>query len=327
MQDRLGRMALTQLTGAGDSEGEVTGCFYDPIKLTLNGNRYTFDFTDVLPMRDMAGRHEDGVLGNSALLKRPLIISFSGGYLQNISKLNARALEGYTRLEARFVNGLIHVKASLMVDKETCVEGWWLFDTGCGPALLLTSETASRIRLEGRPQARYRNQSGGVGGATSDVRIRAQRLSMGGDTLGNVVVSCYENQSGALSSSEYVGVLGCPVLSHYDFILDRAHGAVYLRRVSDHRDHTVCSTRHMFWVDRTDICDGWIINGLYDNGLVDRAGIAIGDTILALNGRPVKEIPREEQSTLTLQGPTRFLIRHPGGQEQEYTLDLGPDIL
>ncbi len=44
------------------------------------------------------------------------------------------------------------------------------------------------------------------------------------------------------------------------------------------------------FIDRTDICDGWIINGLYKGGIAEQAGIEIGDIIIAINDRPVKEI-------------------------------------
>lgn len=68
-------------------------------------------------------------------------------------------------------------------------------------------------------------------------------------------------------------------------------------------------------IDRTDICDGWIINGLYKGGIAEQAGIEIGDIIIAINDRPVKEITWEEQRKgLGLNGKTEYTIKKRNGE-------------
>ena len=68
-------------------------------------------------------------------------------------------------------------------------------------------------------------------------------------------------------------------------------------------------------IDRTDICEGWIINGLYKSGIAEQAGIEIGDIIIAINDRPVKEITWEEQRKgLGLIGKTEYTIKKRNGE-------------
>ena len=79
---------------------------------------------------------------------------------------------------------------------------------------------------------------------------------------------------------------------------------------------------------RTDICDGWIVNGLYKGGIAEQAGIEIGDVIIAINDRPVKEISWEEQRKgLNLKGETKYTVRKANGEVVTYTLFVQKQII
>ena len=83
----------------------------------------------------------------------------------------------------------------------------------------------------------------------------------------------------------------------------------------------------MAYFDRTDISDGWIVNGLYNDGIAAKAGIEIGDTIISINGRPVKEITWEEQRKLDLKGKTTFVVQKKDGSQKEYVLNIDKEII
>ena len=81
-------------------------------------------------------------------------------------------------------------------------------------------------------------------------------------------------------------------------------------------------------IDRTDICEGWIINGLYKGGIAEQAGIEIGDIIIAINDRPVKEITWEEQRKgLGLNGKTEYTIKKRNGEIVTYVLYIRNPII
>lgn len=72
------------------------------------------------------------------------------------------------------------------------------------------------------------------------------------------------------------------------------------------------SVTHMATFDRTDIYEGWIVNGLYKGGIAEKAGIEIGDIIITINNRPVKEITWEEQRKgLNLNGEVEYTVKKP----------------
>ena len=81
-------------------------------------------------------------------------------------------------------------------------------------------------------------------------------------------------------------------------------------------------------INRTDICEGWIINGLYKGGIAEQAGIEIGDIIIAINDRPVKEITWEEQRKgLGLNGKTEYTIKKRNGEIVTYVLYIRNPII
>ncbi len=83
------------------------------------------------------------------------------------------------------------------------------------------------------------------------------------------------------------------------------------------------STLPMGYVDRTDIYDGWIVSSLYDEGIAKQAGFEIGDTIISINQRPVKDISWEEQRNgLELNGSTVFEVKKKSGQLITYILNI-----
>ncbi len=171
-------------------------------------------------------------------------------------------------------------------------------------------------------------QAGGIGGGSEEVTIRAAKFFMA-DTLENLVIDYSLNEKGALSSDRpYIGIIGNEIWSLYDIVLDPVSSSVWVKRNENQGTYAQSSVTHMATVDRTDICGGWIVNGLYKGGVAEQAGIEIGDIIVAINNRPVKEITWEEQRKgLELQGETTYTVQKPDGQIVSYTLFIGKQII
>ena len=95
-------------------------------------------------MRDILGKHTDGLLGNTHLLNTPLEINFSESYIKQLKEpLSAVSLDRYHKLEARFKDNRIDVKANLQIDSANTVVGWFRMDLVSGSTITLTNETTS----------------------------------------------------------------------------------------------------------------------------------------------------------------------------------------
>ena len=329
LQDAFGKKGKAKMGGAGNSDPKSVDIFIEPVKIRCGEMTYQNRPTPVIRLRDILGRYVDGLLGNTHLLSAPLEINFSKGYLRQLdAPVSADMLDGYRKLDVRFEDNRIDVKARLQIDSLNAVEGWFRMDLGCGSAVVLTNETASSLVLNDVPKAYFSTQAGGVGGGSDDVSVRAARFEMA-DTLQNLVIDYSLNEKGALSSGRpYVGLIGNEIWSLYDMVLDPENSAVWVKRNGNVGSYSKSSTTHMAVFDRTDICDGWIVNGLYKDGIAEQAGIEIGDVIIAINGRPVKEITWEEQRRgLGLTGETKYTVRKADGRIVVYTLFIRDQII
>ena len=329
LQNAFGRKGKATMGGAGNGEPERIDIFIDPITVHCGAREYQNEITPIIKLRDLLGCYTDGLLGNTHLLMNPLEINFSESYLRQLKgPLLAEQLDNYVKLDARFEDNRIDVKATLQIDDENSLEGWFRMDLGCGSTIILTNETASAFNFMDVPKAYFCTQAGGIGGGSEEVTIRAAKFCMA-DTLENLVIDYSLNEKGALSSDRpYIGIIGNEIWSLYDIVLDPVSSSVWVKRNENQGTYAQSSVTHMATVDRTDICGGWIVNGLYKGGVAEQAGIEIGDIIVAINNRPVKEITWEEQRKgLELQGETTYTVQKPDGQIVSYTLFIGKQII
>lgn len=73
--------------------------------------------------------------------------------------------------------------------------------------------------------------------------------------------------------------------------------------------------------NRTDIGAGWLVSALYRDGDAANAGMALGDTIKAINGRPVTDYSWEQEYYL-FDAPRMVLnIACANGEEKRIELE------
>jgi len=317
-----------KMGGAGNNKAQTIPIIIDPIKLQMGNVVYTETITPIINLREILGRHTDGMIGNNAVFDKPLVINYTDGYLLQIESLNDSMLSGYTKLPAQFNDNRIDIELELVIDSVQTVRGNFRLDLGCGSAIILTNETLKKLDLSGKETADCYYSNMGVGGDGSEVSFRAQAFRFL-DEFENVVISASYNTEGSLSNRPYVGIVGNEILRHYDLIIDTPNEAMYARRNSDNStDYQHSSETQMGYVDRTDICDGWIVSSIYDKGIAQQAGFEIGDVILSINGRPVKNISWEEQiEGLGLTGETIYTVRKSNGEVVTYTLNIQNEII
>ncbi len=301
LQNAFGKKGIARMGGAGNNEPQSVDIFIEPVKIHCGELDYQNKITPVIKLRDILGKHTDGLLGNTHLLNTPLEINFSESYIKQLKEpLSADSLDRYHKLEA----------------------------LGSGSTITLSNETTSALNLAGIRKAYFETQAGGIGGSSEEFELRAEKFGMV-DTLENLVIDCSLNKKGALSSSRpYVGIIGNEIWSLYDIILDPVHSSVWVKRNDNEGSYSRSSVTHMAVIDRTDICEGWIINGLYKSGIAEQAGIEIGDIIIAINDRSVKEITWEEQRKgLGLNGKTEYTIKKRNGEIVTYVLYIRNPII
>lgn len=315
--------------GAGRGGGQLTDMIMDSVSVRMGEYVCSISPTPIINLREIVGRYADAILGNNCLFEKPLEINYERAYLLRHDTLTEEQLQGYTRLPALFVDQRIYLEAALRVDAEQVLNGYFLFDMGCGSTIVLTDSIRRTLDLTDKPKAHWRYLAGGIGGGSDEFVLEAEAFSLL-DTMGHLSVKFSLNQQGFMSSGFYLGIIGNKVLSHYDWLIDAPNQAVYARpNNGDGASATYLRSRtikdeQMIYIDRTDIGTGWVVNGLRVGGIADTAGIGLGDTIVAINGRAVRDISWEEQRLgLNLKGETRYMVHKKDGGERNVVLWIG----
>lgn len=328
-RDDKDNKSIAIIGGAGNSDKTSYPLIVEPLKISMGKIKYKDEYSPVINLRETLGKHVDLMAGNEAFANKIILINYSDEYILPIKKLSDDVLDGFTELPATFKDSRIYVDAELMVDSIQSVKGRFLLDLGCGPSLVLTNKVRETLRFNNKPTARYYTSNYGLGGDGTTMIFRAKSFKLL-DELENVVISASYNTKGALAGSDkYVGLLGNPILCHYDLIIDYVHKKMYARKNNNPDDDCFISSREqMSYIDRTDICEGWIISSMYDNGIAQRAGFEIGDIIMSINGRPVKDITWEEQRKgLGLNGRTTYEVKKKNGETITHILDIDKEII
>lgn len=322
------RKGKAKMGGAGNDGLQTVTIIVDTIPLQMGSVVYKEHITPIINLREILGRHTDGMIGNNAVFGRPLLVNYTGGYLLPLDSIPSPLLEGYTKLSAYFNEDRIDIECELKIDSVQSVKGTFRLDLGCGSTIILSNAARNGIDLTGKPQAQCYYSNMGVGGDGTDVNFRADSFRFL-DELYNVVVSASCNTEGALSDRSHLGIIGNEILCHYDLIIDAPNNALYARRNgNDDNSYQKSSSIQMGYIDRTDITDGWIVSSMYEGGIAQKAGFEIDDVILSINGRPVKEIPWEEQRMgLGLNGRTTYEVRKKNGEIVTYILDIDKEII
>lgn len=324
----FGRKVKAMISGVGNKGPQPVDIFIDPVKIQCGKLSHKNKITPIIKLRAILGRHTDGMLGNNSLLSTPLLVNFGESYIQQLNEVSPAMLNGYKKIDTRFINNRIDVKAKLQIDAVNSVDGWFRMDFGCGRSIVLTKESASAFDLKDNPKAYYYTQVGGIGGGSNEFEIRASSFTIT-DILEDLVIDCSLNEKGALSyGKDYIGLIGNKIWQLYDIIIDPKKSEVWVRRNGNKPTFSKSSVTHMSYSDRTDIYDGWIVNGLYKDGIAQQAGIEIGDIIIAINDRPVKEISWEEQRQgLGLIGKTKYTVKKANGTIVDYIIMIDKQII
>lgn len=269
----------------------------EPITFTLPSGSYRWpNITPVLHLKEILGRRADGIVGLNFFKGKYLAINYPKGRFEVTDTLDTA---GYRRIPLLSQNNKLFIPASISVAGKT-IKGTFLLDTGSGGSVDLTSGTARKYALQDAEieKAAYRNTSGGVGGEAHHVNCIAQEIALDTFRLKDVRISYSRDKAGSLASEKYDGLVGSRVLERFDVILDLKDMNLFLRPNANYGKPFKNQGHGILYVDRTDICDGFIINGMREGGAAEKAGLKENDILIAIDSTPVKSLSRGKANEL-----------------------------
>lgn len=298
------------LQGAG-VEQKMTPLVAIPLAFSIDtlSGEYQSSITPLIELKEILGRKADGIVGKDffgATAGKYLAIDYLHGRFAVASTLPDTS--GYRRIALELHNGQLFLHTRISISGKQ-IEGPFLLDTGCGGSIILTRSTAQQYALEQLPceKARYRFYPGGIGGYSEQTNLLAQEAVLDTFRLKDLSVAYSSDTAGALSSRDYLGLIGNKILNRFDVILDLKDNYLYLRPNAYYAQPYENYGSGLLCTDRTDICEGVVITGLRVESAAEEAGVMLGDVLLAIDTTQVKHLS-EEQIEHLLQDTTRASV-------------------
>ena len=293
----------------------------DQTKVHVGSVEEQYIIVPIFQLRDVVSCHIDGIMGIKNIDKYPFEINFEHNYLKQY-KTGVPNTNGYVKLPIKYENNRIYIQAETCIGGKT-IKGWYLMDTGSGGTVDFTAQTTEQYQLDAIPGKRYFTDvlQMGLGDKKQEavVDMLSDWIVIGNDTIKRNPISYIPEGTGAFGTASYMGVIGNIIWSNYNIIIDARNQTLYLRRFKP--QNALSPTYGYSFRNRTDIGRGWIVSSLERESDAVNAGMALGDTIITVNGRNVKDYTWEEEYHIDEQPSQVLEIIDADGQEKRITLE------
>ena len=284
---------------AGGASGSTNvKIIVDGTKVRIGNMVQHYDIVPIFKLRDVVDRYVDAIWGIKDVSKYPLEINFEQQYVKQYVT-GMPDTEHFLKIPVEYENNRIKLEAEVQLGGKT-IRGWFLMDTGSGGSISFTSKAVGEYGIDKIEGRRYHDDISqfGLGDKPMEtaVLMMSDHLIIGTDTIRNMEIEYLPEGTGALGDRPYLGIIGNAVWKKFNIIIDVANRTLYLKRFK--ADEPDGKSFGYGWRNRTDICRGWIVSHMIREGQAVSAGLAIGDTIIAVNGRDVNDYTWDEEDAL-----------------------------
>lgn len=309
---KLGLPAEGVSAPAGRSEKKSSMSALHNLTVELPGVRLTqptVSSFDVTPLQTALGHLVDGVLGTPFFDRFVVSIDVEARVLELFEPPADRQEEKGAAFPIALDGGLPYVEATISLPGHPSLSGRFLIDTGADSAVLLYSSFVDKHGLLGSPPGAV-PETAGTEGENMEAVSRAESLRLGQLVLRQPLVTLSRSTRGRLADPRHAGLIGAEVLRRFQIVFDYSHRRMTLRPNSHFTETFDYDASGLTLQAQGPDLSTFEIRRVLPGSPGGEAGLQAGDVLLALDGRPVKE--------LTLQG-VRQLFRQGG---KEYALSV-----
>jgi hypothetical protein len=160
--------------------------------------------------------------------------------------------------------------------------------------MIITAAFSSAHGVAARYHAARTTEVTGVGGTMRAGMIRISSVSIGDSTLHDVASEVSAAQGTVFQQDRLDGAFGYDVLRRFVVTLDYPRRRMFFRPVA-HFDAFSPQTGTGMTIDRTE-AGIFVVTHVAEGSPAHKAGIVVGDVILAVNGRRAADLSDEEYS-------------------------------
>ena len=286
----LGIPALDATSSGGAGPGRTVGAHLRPDSVRLAGTNLEAPVAlalDLAALSDRGGMQIDGILGADFIRRYVIALSYHDSTMNLIDARSFHYAGPGTAVPFTFRGAFIYVEGALGLADGATLPGTFIVDVGAGGALSLAKPFVDQNHLRDRVGPTVHRPAGfGVGGMTVGDFARTASFAIGGIVLPRPVVTLFGDSAGVLSTSVHgQGNIGGDILRRFTLFLDYPRKQLIFEPNVDLADP--------FEVDMTGLSMIPIpgepkarVEFIVPSSPAANAGFMVGDTIVALDGRP-----------------------------------------
>jgi hypothetical protein len=251
-----------------------------------------------------------GILGYDFISRLVVTVDFENGTLGLADPERFTYAGKGAALPIAFAAGVPLVRATL----DGAYEGDFRLDVGSGSGVDLHTPFVVKHELEKSAKRTVLDQGGGFGGTWDRVGTRMKSFAVGPYTVTEPLVHLSRAAEGAMASADYAGNVGNRVLDRFTCTFDYTHKQLYLepnRRFGERDEYTRFGAQLARGGDRV------VVAFVVPGSAAADAGLAPGDEVVALAGRPAASYTVDEVSDLFESRPvgTTVAVEYKRGEQ------------
>lgn len=298
----------SRLTGYG--EARLEGSVLRDLATRLPG---AHPFESTVPVVDLsaldphAGVSFDGFLG--APLFRRFVVEIDYG-AQRVVLHDADSFlpdAGYTRLTLELERGTAFVDGALELEDGSVLRGRFVVDSGMRAGLSLGSPFVAEHDLIERASRTVPEPVVGIGGRSLDRLARLRAFRLGPLVLDAPTVQLSTTAAGAAGEAGRAGSIGADLLRRFTVLFDYRRRALYLRPNEAFNDPFDGDMSGASFTAAGENLELRVVDFVATGSPAAAAGLAVGDTLVRVDGRDAGALPLAELHELLRSAPGRVI--------------------
>lgn len=277
-------------TSAG---GSVTGALIDHNKLEI-GELEVEDIEvyslDLNHLERLIGRNIDGIIGFDLLDKHIVQIDYSRMEFEIYDNETFTYTGNGMKFDLKLTSYIPHIPCTVKLNNGETLKGEYFINTGAGTTVDFNTPFVDKHDIIDKTGKHYSYLTGGLEkeetvhyeGRVVDFQIKNVKFS-------DMPVGISQATSGIQHSKKVFGIIGNNVLRRFNIIFDYKNYKMYWEK-NDSFDEAFHVNTTGFDVEMTPDLSQVKVHKVYEIGLARQEGIEVGDVILEIDGKPVKEM-------------------------------------
>ncbi|MDX2172697.1 MAG: PDZ domain-containing protein [Bacteroidota bacterium] len=282
--------------------------WFNPDSIRKSNLRFKFDTITYSPeiistydFKKIFGKDCDGVVGWDLFKNKILEINYNDSCINFIDSNYILHNDSFNKIPMVLKNQFFYVNTAVIPYKNIMINGEWLFDTGYMGSLLLTNKITDKYKIDSLNFEKFRasesfldvtnyKSKGGI--------FRGKSIKLGKFLLTDPLIEYSIGRKVLFDSASYLGLMGNRTFEKFKMIIDFKYHNLYLKESSCYNEKSKFKTFGFGFIDRTDICEGYIITSVLVDFEAAKAGIKSGDIITHINGRSIKDYSKKEKKDI-----------------------------